>query len=239
MARARAIKTRRLIKIFIKTANPISLTIAANFIQAICQTASSTMPKQPQPEDDDYEEVWNARVAALTPILGTPGDKVWHAVIPFQLGGSADVLPFPEFVPGITFVTAEMTGVDSGQLPSTLGNYELMICANQQLEKAADLISRLARYTCDAVLEPGETMDLQTFFGSGSTIRALLFAHSNDEPIRFEFLGKRYGLLLCIGITADELAFKRANGSAKLLGLLKQHGVFPYTIPDRPSVPLP
>ena len=124
------------------------------------------MVNQPQPENDEYKNVWDARVAALTPILGKPGDKVWHAVIPFQLGGSADVLAFPEFVPGITFVTAEMTGVDMGQRPSTLGNYELMICAKEQLEKAADLISRLGRYTCEATLEAGETMDLGTFFGS-------------------------------------------------------------------------
>ena len=55
----------------------------------------------------------------------------------------------------------------------------------------------------------------------------------------FEFLGRRYGLLLCIGITSEELAFKQASGSDSLLALLKQHAVFPYTIPDRPSVPLP
>jgi hypothetical protein len=161
-----------------------------------------------------------------------------HAIIPFQLGGSADVLPFPDYVPGITYVTAEMTGEDVGQRPTTLGNYELMICARQELQKAGDLISRLARYTCDSELEPGETMDMGTFFGD-STIRALLFTHPAEHPVHFEFHGVRYGLLLCIGITAEELAFKQASGSERLLALLKEHGVFPYTTPDRPSAPLP
>ncbi len=81
-------------------------------------------------------------------------------------------------------------------------------------------------------------MDLGTFFGD-SAIRALLFTHPREQPVYFEFLGRRYGLLLCIGITADELAFKQAHGSDGLLALLRQHGIFPYTMPDRLSLPLP
>jgi hypothetical protein len=196
------------------------------------------MPDDTQTQNDEWQMVWDARIAALTPILGKPADTVLHAVIPFCLGGAADVLPFPDFTPGVTYVTAEMTGEDVGQRPTSLGNYELVICARHELHKAGDLISNLARYTCDAELEPGETMDLGTFFGD-STMRALLFTHPCEQPVHFEFLGQRYGLLLCIGITAEELAFKQAHGSESLLALLSQHGVFPYTTPDRPSVPLP
>jgi hypothetical protein len=196
------------------------------------------MPDHPEIQNDEWQKIWDARIAALRPILGKPADTVLHAVIPFQLGGSADVLPFPDFAAGITYVTAEMTGENAGQRPTTLGNYELMICARHELQKAADLISGLARYTCEAELEPGETMDVGTFF-QDSTIRALLFTHPREHPERFEFLGQRYGLLLCVGITAEELAFKRKHGSESLLAMLKQQGVFPYTTPDRPSVPLP
>lgn len=195
------------------------------------------MPDDTQTQNDEWQKIWDARIAALTPILGKPADTVLHAVIPFQLGGAADVLPFPDFTPGITYVTAEMTGEDVGQRPTSLGNYELMICARQELQKAGDLISNLARYTCDAELEPGETMDLGTFFGD-STIRALLFTHPREQAAHFEFLGQRYGLLLCIGITAEELAFKEVHGSESLLVLLREHGVYPYTTLDRPSVSL-
>lgn len=196
------------------------------------------MPDDPQIQNDEWQKIWDSRIAALTPILGKPADTVLHAVIPFHLGGAADVLPFPDFTPGITYVTAEMTGDDVGQRPTSLGNYELMICAKQELQKAGDLISNLARYTCEAELEPGETMDLGTFFGD-TTICALLFTHPREQAVPFEFLGQRYGLLLCIGITAEELAFKQAHGSESLLALLREHGVFPYTTPDRTSVPLP
>lgn len=196
------------------------------------------MPDNPQTQNDEWQKIWDARIEALSPILGKPADTVLHAIVPFELGGSADVLPFPDYTLGVTYVTAEMTGEDVGQRPTTLGNYELMICARQELQKAGDLISKLARYTCEAQLEPGETMDLATFFGD-STIRALLFTYPREQAVHFEFLGQRYGLLLCIGITADELAFKQAHGSESLLALLRQHAVFPYTTPDRPSVPLP
>ena len=153
------------------------------------------------------------------------------------LGGFADVLAFPQYVPGMTYVTADLTGEGVGQLPSSFGNYELMVCVREELSRAADLISRLARYTCEAELEAGETMDLPDFF-PGSVIKALLFAHPSDAPVQFEFLGRQYGLLLCLGITAEELAFRHASGFDALLALLRERGVFPYTILHRESVTL-
>lgn len=196
------------------------------------------MPDQPQTEDDKWQKIWDARSAALARILGKPGEMVFHAPVPFELGGFADVLPFPDYVPGATYVTAGLTGEDVGQRPCSLGHYELMICVRRELPMAADLVSKLGRYTCDAKLDAGETMDVGAYFGD-STIRALIFTHPREEPVRFEFLGERYGLLLCVGITAKELAFGRSRGTNKLLALLKEHGVFPYTTPGRPSVPLP
>lgn len=196
------------------------------------------MPDNPKERDDEWTRVWDARLAALTPILGQPGESVFHAVIPSEIGGAADVIPFPSYVHGMTYVTAELTGPGSAQHPTSLGNYELMICTRQELQAAAEFISNLASYTCQAKVEAGETMDIETFFAD-STLRAVLFSHPGEYPVYFEFLGQRYGLLLCIGITAEELAFKQANGSQKLLALLRQHEIFPHTIPDRPSVPLP
>jgi hypothetical protein len=196
------------------------------------------MGENEQTGDDEWQRNWTARQTALGAVLGLPANTVLHAPVPFQLGGTADVLPFPNYLPGMTYVTAELSGEDTGQRPNSIGNYELMICAKRELPKAADLISNLATYTCDNVLETGETMDIGTWF-EDTTMRAVLFAHPKEQPVHFKFLGQRYGLLLCIGITADELAFKKANGSDQLLSILKTNGIFPYTIPDRPSVLLP
>ena len=186
-------------------------------------------------EKNDEQDVWAARIAALTPILGRPSDTVFHAVVPFYLGGFADVIEFPNYVPGMTYVTADLTGEDVGQLPNSLGNYELMICVHENLSRAADLISKLARYTCDSKLEPGDTMDLGDHF-SGSAIKALLFTHPSDQLVQFDLLGQRCGLLLCIGITGEELSLKQTDGSASLLALLMEHGIFPYTVLQRESV---
>jgi hypothetical protein len=193
------------------------------------------MPAHEQAEQGDWQKVWDARISGLTPILGRPADAVYHATVPMNLGGFADVLPFPGYVPGMTYVTADLTGEDVGQLPTSLGNYELMICVREELSRAADMISRLSRYTCEAKLEPGESMDLKDFFGD-SVIEALLFTHPSEQPVVFEFLGQRYGLLLCMGITGAELAFKRAHGADQLLALLREHRVFPYTVLQRESV---
>ena len=195
------------------------------------------MATQNDTPDSEWEEIWNARSSALATLLGKPADVVGHAMIPFALGGAADVLHFPAYVPGMTYVTAELTGQDVGQLRTQLGHYELMICAKQELPEAAEFISQLARYTCEAKLEPGETMDCGPFFGT--KIKAVLFTTPGEQATYFQFLGKRYGLLLCVGITGAELKFARAQGTDKLLTLLREHGVFPYTMPNRESVPLP
>src|SRR5579859_3732521 len=105
------------------------------------------MPDVPEKKSDDGQRIWEARKAGLAQVFGQPSNMELHAVVPFFLGGFADVLAFPEYVPGVTYVTAEMTGEDTGQRPTAIGNYELMICARQELPKAGDLISKLARYT--------------------------------------------------------------------------------------------
>ncbi len=189
-----------------------------------------------QQDDDDWQKIWDARIEALTRALGEPGDTVFHSPVPFHLEGFADVVPFPSYVTGMTYVTADLTGPESAQIDNALGNYELMICLQKDTPAAAGLISKLARYTCDAELNPGETMDMPNFFGD-KTMRGILFTTPEPE-ISFQLAGNDCGLMLLIGITKEELAFKQQHGSEKLLALLKQHKVFPYTIPDRKTVPL-
>ena len=174
----------------------------------------------------------------LSAHFGAPGDSVYHATIPFQFrehGGAADVVPFPNHVSGMTYITSELTGEDVGHLEGSLGHYELAVCTRDDLSKAADFISRLACYTCDAILEPGQTMDIGEFFGD-STIRAVVFTTFSESKAHFKLREETCGVLLCIGITSDELEVARSQGSEKVLQDLKEKDVFPYTIPNRPSV---
>ena len=192
--------------------------------------ATSKKPK----EQDDWQKVWDARLRGLTQVLGRAESKVFHAFFPFYLGGFADVLTFPEFVRGKTYVTSDCAAPGTGQLRSRLGNYELMICVKKPTPAAADMISKLAPYTLQAKLQPGDTMEFPKRL-PGSTLKGLVFTHPKNKPLHFKFMGKKYSLLLCLGVTKDELEFAKSKGTGALLPALHSDGVFPYTVFDRKS----
>lgn len=180
-------------------------------------------------EQGDWERTWNARQEVLESALGPADENVFHALIPLYLGGSADVLSFPSHVRGSTYVTADLVGPISEQLESSLGQYELMICTREPQDWAPELISRLAQYTFEAVLEPLETMDIGPALPEGSTIEALLFTAPQVKENSYRVFGQRFGLLLCLGITASELQACRDGRTLEVLRRLQEGEVFPYT----------
>lgn len=192
---------------------------------------------QPVPEVDgeSADRWWNPRMAALQAVLGPSEDMVFHAIQPLFLGGFADVVEFRQYVTGSTYVTSDLIG-ESGQLPSSLGNYELMICAREKSDWAANIICKLAKYTLEAVLEPGQTMDIGTATPKGSSVTAFLFAEPEVRNTRLTVNGLESGLLLCIGILPDELDVCMKEGSTRILALLKEKNVFPFTDLNRTSV---
>jgi hypothetical protein len=73
----------------------------------------------------------------------------------------------------------------------------------------------------------------------GTQISALLFAEPDLQGKKFQFAGKQFGLLLCVGVTAKELKAARKDGSAILLRALKRKGIFPYFDATRSSLTRP
>lgn len=177
-------------------------------------------------EQDGWEATWDARQSALEAVLGKSGPRVLHAMIPFAFGGFADVLEFPRLPGGVAYVTADMTGGDSGQRPNSLGNFELMICARRTSPTAADFIAGLAGLTRQRALQPGEILDCST--KPASPFDAMLLTEWRTKR-RFRFAGKDWGLLLCVGITRQDVLFARAHGSNRLLARLKRAGTFPFS----------
>jgi hypothetical protein len=177
---------------------------------------------------DEFQRWWDARVSAMERVLGKSHDMHGHAVIPFQFGpamrGAADIVYFHEHLDGIVSVTSELIGRDE-QIFNSLGNYELMICHRDEETWGPNIISQLAHYTLEAELNPGETMDIGPAAPDGSTIDALLFLKYATFPVR----GRNCGLLLCIGITADELARCREGHRPEVEAALKRNGIYPYT----------
>jgi len=188
-------------------------------------------PVQPIP---DWELWWHARRAALAEQFGEPDELIGHAVIPFEfgfeLGGSSDIMYFTKHIPGTIGITAELIGRND-QVANSLGNYELAICHRSEEQEGFELISKLAYYTRDACIEPGETMGIAAAVPEGSTVCALLFS----EFARFEVRGRQAGVLLCIGITQDELNACRAGYRERVEHMLRSMDVWPYTEFDRLS----
>jgi len=181
------------------------------------------------PEEDDWQEIWHARVDALSKVFGPSHDNVFHASHPFQLGGQADVIAFFNSPCGAVYITAELTG----KANASCADYELMICHRTPNDWGPDLISRLAPYSQQAYIRHGDTMDIAGAVPAGSQIAALLFVTFGC----FEMFGESFDLRLCIGITKAELKFKLDQGFEELLKLLKLNGIYPFTDMDRNSLP--
>ena len=180
--------------------------------------------------NDDWEEIWNARLGALSGVLCEGPGQVLHASYPFALGGQADVGVYFHHLDGVVYVTTEL----SSKPVSTYADYELMICHRAAQDWGPNAISRLAPYTQKTYLGSGETRDIGSATPPGSSIKAFLF----DTYAKYSLFGQEFGPRLCVGITELELEFKMEHGSDMLLDLLKLYDVYPFTDLDRKSVPL-
>jgi hypothetical protein len=184
-------------------------------------------------EPEEWEILWNARQAALEKVLGKADDAVIHAAIPFNFGGFADIICFHPKGMGATYVTADLIGMKGQKQPKELGNFELMICHRDDKEMwGPSLIRELARYTHEALLSPWDTMDMGPALPKKSTLAGLLFV----PYARFKLFHKLCGIMLCLGITKAELAFKMEQGPKAFMERLKQSGVYPFTELKRKSL---
>jgi Suppressor of fused protein (SUFU) len=142
------------------------------------------------------------------------------------LGGNGDVLVFREHVPGVTYVTADLTGKPD----DCFADFELMICHRSVENKwGGNIISQLAAYAIDHPISGGETMDIDSATPADSSIKAFLF----DTYGTFSMFGREFGLRLCLGITKAELHFAHEHGAGKLVEVIKRRHVYPYTDLDR------
>jgi hypothetical protein len=177
---------------------------------------------------------WDDRMRALEALFGRSDGIVTHAVTPFdfgyEAGGRADVVHFREHIGGVIYTTCELIGRDDQQ-PNSLGNYELAICHRHDEAWGINMINSLAYYTRDANVEPGQTMDIGRGTPPRSSISAFLFLSFGQFVVR----DRNAGVLLCIGITPDELAECRSGNRKKVEVALHSKEIYPFTDLFRPS----
>ncbi len=92
-------------------------------------------------DTDERERTWDMRGEQQQLMLGTSNRRSRHAVVPFNLGGQADVLVFRNHVPGQVAATCELLG-EPTQKQNSLGTFELVILnARAGVETVDDLPS--------------------------------------------------------------------------------------------------
>ncbi len=166
-------------------------------------------------EDENWEELWDARINGMEKTFGAHDNSVLHGTIPFHLGqdlgGSPDVVMFSKYTNGILYVTADLIG--SEQAPNSSGKYELAVVHNGSEDWGVNIICQLAYYTLENPIDDGETMDIGSATPDGSSIEAFLFRRIAE----FDVLGIKSNVICCIGITRAELEYSRNKGSAALI----------------------
>jgi hypothetical protein len=118
------------------------------------------------------------------------------------------------------------------QRKNSLGKYEVAICTPKKSDWGHLILSKVAHFTLDAVLDDGHTGDISEWVDRKCAIKGLVFT----KLTAFKSQGGSFGVLLCTGVTRSELDFALEHGSAKLLEKLKAEGVFPVTDMRRRSV---
>ncbi len=181
----------------------------------------------------EWARIWDIRTSTLDKIFGPSEELLYHAITPIgREGGGADVIIYREFITGFTYVTSDLTAPESNQVSSEIGNYELMICTRSESKWAAGIISNIAQYTLECAINPSHTMDYG--FPDTSKLEAIVFVKP-DLPA-YVFLGREYGILLCVGITKPELEYAFRISSESLIKVLEKNKILPYTDFDRDSV---
>jgi hypothetical protein len=205
----------------------------------------------PQFSDSEYERYYEAKCAALKRVLGEMHDIVNHALIPFAIGGALDMYYFPNVLPGTGMATMELIEPDgSGPKPNLIGTYELVAFTRRKLRLGQDvpdddpfakthrrlyrILNGIARYSYEAVLNPGETCE----FPAEEDAEPACLVLDNYAPLgnAFEINGKKHCLLLVIEITRSEMEYAMEHGSEALLNKLKAKGHYPYSDLDREPV---
>ena len=163
----------------------------------------------------EWLRAWNERRIALEKLFGSSVELGPHPMLPFELGGDARVLAFPHHIVGAQlYVTTELTGAHE---------HELALCVRGDAPWAAPALNRLA---AQMPLHPGDTIAIGVV-PQPSSIKGFVID---------DYGNRRCGVLLCVGITAEELQMSSEFGSTTLLGELRGAGVYPFTDPDRESI---
>lgn len=84
--------------------------------------------------EEQFNAFQNSKQQGIERVLGPLYEKVFHAIVPFFMGGGVDLYPFCQCMPGTVFATMELIMPDgNGPIPNRLGTCELVACTRHQI----------------------------------------------------------------------------------------------------------
>jgi hypothetical protein len=178
------------------------------------------------------EKIDTQRRDALSELIRAPMARAYVASPPLHLGGGVDVLSFAAPEGGYTYVTS---GLSHPRFPQRFGaaRFELAIHAREPNEWAPRLLARIGPTSAGLRYHFYDTLPLAD---GSSRLGGLVFAP--HEPRAWSVVGdQRYLLMRCVGVTLDELAACRIAGAPTVLSAIERAGIYPFTDPNRPTVP--
>ena len=194
--------------------------------------------------DKDYE----LKEEGLENVLGKMHGMVGHAIIPFSIGGAVDMYYFPNHIKGTGFATMELLNPDgTGPKPNRIGTYELVaftkLSYNDNEEEPTEfnkierrfcgIFTTIGNYCTQAILNPNETIEVPNGTDENN---CLILDNYKSENKEFKIGQRNHHLLLCLEVFRSEMEYARKNGSGKLIELLKENGIYPYSDLDRKPV---
>lgn len=191
------------------------------------------------------EDAFHERKSAwMRTVLGPEHDMVMHAIIPYAVGGPVDVYMYPKRIPGTILATKEMVDWGHQECRAYDGHfYEVAMATRHPIDEQDDspfgaamlrcrkMMTMTARYSGSAVLKSGDTVEMPMADGEAN---ACAVFWEVDAARRTVLEGRPITVQYIIEVHRPEMEFARANGTARLIELLRQGGHFPYSDLDRP-----
>jgi len=204
--------------------------------------------KLSEEEEEKLESDWyDEKSQLMESILGIEHDMVMHALIPYEIGGSLDLYYFPRGIKGTAIATKELAhACRESSSNNTFTKYELVMFTSENLnldnandtntafgsahQNICSILNPIANYSEQATLDLNETCEFPTDM---EDIGGKCLIFSNYGKIQNK---QGFGLLLIIEIFHSEMKYAMDFGGSKLITLLKESNIYPYSDLNRDPV---
>lgn len=201
------------------------------------------------PTPEKWDEM---KTGGLEKLLGKEHDMVMHAIIPFQIGGGLDLYYYKQ-TKGYAIATKELID-EFGDGPKNKRfiayefcmfspvelNLELAEDENSEMGKSHSqlngMLNALAIYSFHAELNENETMEFPEDFGNDLGGKCLILDAYIKNGNSLIINNKNFGLMVAINIHRSEMEYARRNGGEKLLTMLKERSIYPYSNLNREPI---